>query len=244
MLVAALLTIPAIVLEELALPDVGRAVALGLNWTIWLAFAAELVTMLVIVEDRARWLRTHPLEVAIVLLTGPFLPSVFGVLRTLRLLPLVRVALSARRLLSLEGIRLVGLITLSLIMVAGFAFSRLETGPGGEELTAWNGVWWAVTTVTTVGYGDLSPQSGSGQVLAISVMVLGIGFVAMLTAAAAEFFVRTGLATSDEDDDDREYLRRRIDEFGERLARIEAAVGADRPGRPPDARRDGPRTEG
>lgn len=58
-------------------------------------------------------------------------------------------------------------------------------------MSAWDGVWWAMTTVTTVGYGDIVPQTNGGRVIAIVVMVVGIGFIALLTAAAAERFLRS-----------------------------------------------------
>lgn len=228
MLAAALLTIPAIVFEETASAPLGYDIALGLNWAIWLAFLGEAVTMLVLVPDRWRWLRTHPLEVAIVVLTAPILPAFFGALRLarlLRLLPLLRVVLSARRVLSLEGLRFVGLITLALVLIAGLAFSRLETANDGSDLSTWDGIWWAITTVTTVGYGDLSPSSDTGRALAIAVMVLGIGFVAMLTAAAAEYFVRMAGREDDDAADARRALETRIAAVDQRLDRIERALG-------------------
>lgn len=243
MLGAALLTVPVIVLEEIAIREAGRDLALALNWAIWVAFTAELIAMLVLVEDRWRYLRTHPVEVAIVVLTPPFLPALFGALRTLRLvrvvrlLPLVRAVLSARRLLSLEGLRFVGVITLSLVLIAGLAFSRLETAPDGSDLSTWDGIWWAVTTVTTVGYGDLAPQTVTGRGLAIGVMVLGIGFVAMLTAAAAEYFVRVGISSADDGQTDAELIRRRLDEVNDRLGRMELVLMSMKRPAEPEGRR-------
>jgi len=52
-------------------------------------------------------------------------------------------------------------------------------------------VWWAMSTVTTVGYGDLYPRTTGGRLIAIAVMLVGIGFIAILTAAAAERFIRS-----------------------------------------------------
>ena len=51
------------------------------------------------------------------------------------------------------------------------------------------GLWWAVQTVTTVGYGDHVPQNLGGQILASLVMLLGIGFITVITAAITSSFV-------------------------------------------------------
>ena len=56
--------------------------------------------------------------------------------------------------------------------------------------TLWDGVWWSVVTVTTVGYGDLYPTSVQGRLIGIVLMFTGIGFLSLLTAAIASRFVR------------------------------------------------------
>jgi hypothetical protein len=66
------------------------------NWLIWLVFAAELVVLLAVAPDRWRWLRGHPLDVAIVVLTPPVLPPGLQALRVLCLLRLLRLVRAAR----------------------------------------------------------------------------------------------------------------------------------------------------
>jgi len=113
MLVAALLVVPVIVIEEADVGDPWRTVATVLNWMIWVAFAIELVVMLSVVRDRWRWIRTHPLEVAIVIVTPPFLPSALQaarVLRLLRLIRLLRIAKLARRVFSSEGLQYIAIV--------------------------------------------------------------------------------------------------------------------------------------
>ena len=195
MLLAALLTIPALALEAQAPGSVWREIATGLNWLIWGAFALELAVMLRVVPSRTAWLRGHPLEVAVVLFTAPFLPAPLQATRVFRLLRLLRLVAAvkfARRILSPQGLPFVALLSALVVVAGGTAFAVIERE---LELSAWDGVWWAITTVTTVGYGDITPGTGAGRAIAVVVMLVGIGFVALLTAAAAQRFVRQGDTT-------------------------------------------------
>ena len=54
----------------------------------------------------------------------------------------------------------------------------------------WDGIWWAVVTVTTVGYGDLYPKTVQGRLIGMVLMFVGIGFLSLLTAAVASRFVK------------------------------------------------------
>ena len=73
----------------------------------------------------------------------------------------------------------------------------------------WDGVWWAVVTVTTVGYGDFYPEGVEGRIIGMAVMLLGIGFIAVLTATIASQFIQNDTNT---------------DEMLETLRRIETDV--------------------
>ncbi len=212
LLVFALLTIPAIAIEQSGVGEPWDTIATILNWSIWLAFVGEVVVMLRTVPDRGQWLREHPLDVAIVILTPPFLPASMQaarVFRLLRLLRLVKAGVLVRRLLTTEGIKDAAVLALMTVLGGGAAFAAVEHEQGHS---AWDGVWWAATTVTTVGYGDISPQTDAGRVIAMAVMFVGIGFVAILTAAAAERFMRSR----------REQEDRMAAQLDEILARLDA----------------------
>jgi voltage-gated potassium channel len=73
------------------------------------------------------------------------------------------------------------------IVVGGAA---QHTVAAGEFKNLWDGIWWAVVTVTTVGYGDLYPKSVGGRLVGMALMFVGIGFLSLLTAAVASRFVR------------------------------------------------------
>ena len=194
-LIAALLVIPVVVIEQSDLADPWRSLAAVANWAIWIAFATELIVMLIVVPDKWNWLRRHPLEVVVVVLTPPFLPAAFQaarVLRLLRLLRLVRIAPLARRLFSLDGLRYVVLLVGLAAVGGGAMYAAVE-----EDVSTWDGVWWAVSTMTTVGYGDEFPVTVLGRLLAMGLMVIGIVFIAVLTGAVAERFLATRIEESE-----------------------------------------------
>jgi hypothetical protein len=88
----ALLTIPAIAIEYGDTGQPWQTIGTVLNWTIWLAFVVEFVVMLWVVPDRWLWIRKNPLDLAIVVLTPPFLPESLQAARVFRLFLLARLA--------------------------------------------------------------------------------------------------------------------------------------------------------
>jgi voltage-gated potassium channel len=234
----ALLTIPVILIEQSSLGEPWDTIGHVLNWLIWLAFVAEIVIMLRVVDERGAWLRSHPLDIAIVVLTPPFLPATLQaarVFRLFRLLRLLKAGVLARRLLTTEGVKDAAVLALLTILGGGAAFAAIEKDQG---LSAWEGVWWAATTVTTVGYGDITPQTTTGRMIAILIMLVGIGFVAILTAAAAERFMR-----GQREEDHR--MREQLEQLSARLDALESGRSAEWPiyhgsTRKASARRSGP----
>jgi voltage-gated potassium channel len=112
------------------------------------------------------------------------------------------------------------------VLGGGTAFAAVERG---QELSAWDGLWWAIVTVTTVGYGDIVPKTDAGRVIGIAVMLGGIGFLAVLTAAIAQRFIAVGATPAEEDsppsEDDRlTRLERKLDRLHERLDRMDASA--------------------
>jgi voltage-gated potassium channel len=184
-IVAAVLSLPVIVVEETSVGNVLKDVAAVLNWAIWIVFAAELVAMLWVVPDRWRWLVRNPLDVMIVVLTPPVLPAGLQALRFLRLIRLLKLVQVSRQVFSFQGVRNAALLALLTIIGGGAAFAAVEKD---QDLDLWDGIWWAVSTMTTVG-SDIYPQTTGGRIISMVLMVVGIGFVALLTGAIAERFL-------------------------------------------------------
>ena len=96
--------------------------------------------------------------------------------------------------------------------------------------TIGSGLWWAVQTTTTVGYGDNVPESAAGRLVAAAVMLFGIGFLTVITAAITSTFVaraRLEQAASDSGPSTTEQfhqLDEQLRQLDERLERIEAAL--------------------
>jgi voltage-gated potassium channel len=97
-----------------------------------------------------------------------------------------------------------------------------------EYENVWVGMWWAIQTVTTVGYGDVTPAATSGRIVAAFVMLQGIAFLAIITAAITSTFVPrpTKQFQADRGDELTELrsLEARFDALDQRLDRLEAAL--------------------
>jgi voltage-gated potassium channel len=95
-----------------------------------------------------------------------------------------------------------------------------------EYSNIWVGMWWALQTVTTVGYGDVTPHNTSGRIIAAFVMLQGIAFVTIVIAAITSTFVaraakERGMAEAAEEDAAEVRIEARLDGIEHRLERLE-----------------------
>lgn len=79
----------------------------------------------------------------------------------------------------------------AILMAGATGFYYFEHHHNENVHSLWDGVWWAITTVTTVGYGDVSPQTTGGRFVAVFLMFVGIGTVGISTGAIAAYFVKS-----------------------------------------------------
>jgi voltage-gated potassium channel len=112
--------------------------------------------------------------------------------------------------------------TAMVVVVGGVLMRVLDHD---EYSNVWVGMWWAIQTVTTVGYGDVTPQHTAGRIVATFVMLEGIAFLTIVIAAITSTFVaraereRDALEAADEKDADR--IEARFDGLEQRLDRLE-----------------------
>jgi voltage-gated potassium channel len=91
-----------------------------------------------------------------------------------------------------------GFIALLLIVFASIGMLHVETAPDANIKTPEDAVWWAIETITTVGYGDRFPVTPEGRVLAAVLMVCGVGLIGIFTGFVAYWFMRPSEARKDE----------------------------------------------
>ncbi len=239
-LLAALAVVPVMVIEERWTSDGWQALAAFANWATWAVFVVEYATVVTLAEDRWRYTRSAWLDVAVIVVSFPLLPALTAVTRLARLARLARVLqllhlmnLAAvvtragnalRAVLGSHGLMYLVAGTATLVLSFGAMFAIVEPDVGSFS----EGLWWAVVTVTTVGYGDVTPATPLGRLTGATLMLVGVGFVAATTAAVAARFV-----VEDEEEvmEETHEIRARMDSVQEQLDRIEAALARIQVGR-------------
>lgn len=157
-----------------------------IQWICWLAFALDLAFGITTAENRKSYLKHHPLEIASVLL--PFLRP----LRLMRVisfggLAIQKVAIGRQFAITFKVI----LTSIFVAYIAAVQITITERSVEGSNIKTFaDGLWWAITTVTTVGYGDRYPTTSEGRFLAVLLMIVGISLIGVITASVAAWFVK------------------------------------------------------
>ena len=154
-----------------------------LDYFIWAIFAIDLVVKVLVSPQRLNYLCHHWLEVLVVAV--PF----FRPLRILRIFIFgSRAWVGTRRLINVDFIIIYGI---GLVIIAATIVASVEGGVGASIHSFADALWWAVVTITTVGYGDMVPATTVGRAVAFFLMFGGIAFFSGVTANLASFLVKS-----------------------------------------------------
>jgi voltage-gated potassium channel len=155
------------------------------TWGAWVLFVVDYIARLALSRDRAAFVRGNPLDLAVIALP---------LLRPLRLLRLVTLLSVLNRhaggsLRCRVAIYVAGSTTL-VLFVASLAVLDAERGADKATITTFgDATWWAMTTVTTVGYGDRYPITAQGRFIAGGLMLAGIALLGVVTASLASWLL-------------------------------------------------------
>ncbi|WP_417597116.1 potassium channel family protein [Oceanospirillum sp.] len=191
---------------------------------IWLFFLAETTLLTLLADRKLRYLRTNWMNLVILVLGLPILwgdSSMISVLRMLRIVLILSLLMpmgsTVHAILARNNLGTTLLVSAVFVGLSGTLISIID--PAID--TPWNGIWWALVTITTVGYGDIVPISPAGKLVGAFLILLGIGLFSLLTASFSVYF----LSREEEEVTDKESeLLGRIDRVEVRLERLEGNI--------------------
>ncbi|WP_233785917.1 potassium channel family protein [Planococcus halotolerans] len=163
---------------------------------IWLIFVADYSIRLWRSEKRWNYIKSHPFElIAIIPLDSLFRAARFvRIFRVIRLLGIgSRFFKPVYGVLQTNGLDKLLIVTMILLFLIPIPVIIVEPAIN----TFPDALWWAIVTTTTVGYGDISPTTGLGRILAVVLMLVGIGIIGTFTSAITSYLSKENKMTHD-----------------------------------------------
>jgi voltage-gated potassium channel len=153
---------------------------------LYLVFVVDYFARLILAPDRRQWFLRHLLDLAVVAL--PFL-------RPLRVLRLIVLFGAMQRVVgqAVRGrvIAYTGACAVLLVYVSSLAILDVERSDPASPINNFgDALWWSISTITSVGYGDLAPVTLAGRLIAVLLMLGGISLIGVITATVASWIVQ------------------------------------------------------
>ncbi|MFA6074267.1 MAG: potassium channel family protein [Negativicutes bacterium] len=189
-ILAAIVLMNVVLAKEGTLSEAEINVVKAIDWAIWVVFVIDYFVRLYLSDNRRKFITGNPIDLISIIPFGAFMPGL-RTLRILRVVYLLRVvsrfsnSLKQFSTLALKNdFHYLFILTIMLMTIGTVIISRFE------NMSLEDALWWSFVTITTVGYGDLSPKSGEGRIVAVVLMFIGIGLISALTANVASFLLR------------------------------------------------------
>jgi voltage-gated potassium channel len=191
------------------------------DWIAWGIFVFYFMMGVILAVARGRYFRENWLILAAIVVSIPVLPNQAVFIESVRLVVLLKLLVvywrsfaEVRDVLSRRGF--IYVIVINMILIVGGATLLWVIEPTTLPNGIGEGIYWAVVTVATVGYGDIVPTTPAGRMVAVVLILGGVGLLATLTATIASYFVRSLRKAPDSD--------QRLDDIDARLGRIEVLL--------------------
>ena len=210
-----------------------EAAALSIaSYLIWISFAVDLTIRTILAPNRVQYLLRHPLDVIAVVIPA------FRALRILRVLTAAQWMFTRGERMPVTNIAatVVAAVALLAFMGALAVLDAERSNPNANIVTFGDALWWALVTMSTVGYGDFYPVTFAGRAVAVGLMAVGIGLLAGLAGLLAGGLVKRVTGRKEKSIDE---LSAQLNEFQEQFKAFAAmqdsnSVAPRTSGLPPD----------
>lgn len=199
--ILALISIILVVLDFANILSLEHGFWMWIDNAILIVFAIDYFTRLIFAKNKWKFFKENIFDLlSIIPVNGIFvffrfarLGRVARLFRLLRLLRLVGLTGRLHKLLHTNGLIYLLYASISLLLVGAVAYSL------SEHASLMQSIWWAIATATTVGYGDISPHTIIGKIVAFVLMLVGIGVIGMLTSTLTTYFLNNNDKDQDTD---------------------------------------------
>jgi len=185
---------------------------------ILIVFTVDYFVRLILAKDKFYFIKHNIIDLIAII---PF-NSIFQAARLARLVRFARVLKIFRlfgflfifykrfeKFLKTNNFNYILWVTISTVIIGAISISI------AEGMTFPNALWWAFVTTTTVGYGDISPTTPAGRIIAVFLMIIGIGFLVMLTGTISTYFLSRVEKKKEFGSEVIENIKQKLDNFDE-----------------------------